>query len=65
MFGLFLSKVMYSGEAFLWHVPDVRCHQNKWRGASERPLIESYLHQCLRSSGKVTGMASRLLELKF
>lgn len=56
---------MYSGEVFLWHILAVRCHQNKWRSDSERPLIESYLHQWLRVSGKVAGMASRLLELRF
>lgn len=68
----FLSakKLKYSGEVFLWHIPAIQwCHQRKWRNLGrsdyERPLRESCLHQWLRGSGKVAGLVSRLLELKF
>lgn len=55
---------------FLWHIPAILwCHQRKWRNLDtsdyEKRLRESYLHQWLRVSGKVAGLASRLLELRF
>lgn len=63
------SKILYSGEGFLWPIQLYSANKRKWRDVDrshyERPFMEFYLCQWLRDSGQVVSRANRLSELRF
>lgn len=63
------SKILYSGEGFLWPIQLHSANKRKWRNVDrsgyERPFMEFYLRQWLRDSGQVVSRANRLSEWRF